>query len=198
MPYLHISAKELPPSLCPSALCQGLSPAPTAHVLAKLRLCTVNNWNQPTYSPPGQALIRTLKPHQGITQTQCQITEFRAWLTLCFLPREVYWEEPEMEEQIQRGKGDRGIGLGARGTEGPSPWQHSLSQREEQSVSSLQQPQFPVSTAVLLVRPAPSGTSTLWGSRLAGLVKNTAGSKNKTEAAAQRVLLSLSSRSTRH
>ena len=43
----------------------GSLPCPAAHVLAKQRLSTVNNWNQPTYSPPGKALIRTLKPHRG-------------------------------------------------------------------------------------------------------------------------------------
>lgn len=103
----------------------------------------MNNWNQPTYSPPGQALIRTLKPHGGIRQTQHLIMEFRAWLFLAntVLPtREIYWGEPEMEEQIQKGKGDRGIGLGARGAEGPSPWQHSLELEGRAKCLSLQQP----------------------------------------------------------
>lgn len=70
---------------------------------------------------------------------QCLITEPRAWLFLAnpLLSREIYWGEPEMEEQIQKGKRDRGISQGA---EGPSPWLHSLESKGRAKCLSLQQP----------------------------------------------------------
>lgn len=50
------------------AQCRGASPAPpapTARVLVEQRFCTENDLTQPASAPPGQALIRALKPHRG-------------------------------------------------------------------------------------------------------------------------------------
>lgn len=155
LPSLHSSVKELPSSLCPSTWCQGTSPAPTVHALAKQRLCTVNNWNQPTYSPPGQTLTRTLKPHRGIRQ----ITESRAWL---FLANTVLPTQGDLLGTARDGgadtKGERGQRNQARSRRA-QPMAALPGVRGKSQVSLPPTALTPASMAVLLASPALSGTS---------------------------------------
>lgn len=67
---------------------------------------------------------------------QCLVTESRAWLFLAntVLPTQ---GDPEMEEQIQKGKGGRGVRQGA---EWPSPWLHSLESEGKAKCLSFQRP----------------------------------------------------------
>lgn len=102
-----------------------------------------------------------------------------------------------MEELIQTGKGDREIGLAAKGAEGSSPWQHSLELEGRAKCLSLQQPLILCTHGSVAGESCPVRHITLQGSPLADLeVKNTAGSRNRTEAATKKALLSLPSRST--
>lgn len=95
------------------------------------------------------------------------------------------------------GKGDRETGLAAKGAEGSSPWQHSVELEGRAKCLSLQQPLMLCTHGSVAGESCPVRHITLQGSPLAGLeVKNTAGSRNRTEAATKKVLLSLPSRST--
>lgn len=159
MPSLHSSVKGLPSLLCPSTWCQGLSPAPTAHAVATQRLCTVNNWNQPTYSPPGQTLTGTLKPHGGIRQMQCLVTESRAWL---FLANTVLPTQGDLLGRARDGgadtKGERGQRNQPRSRRA-QPMAALPGVRMKSQVSLPPTALTPVSVAVLLANPALSGTS---------------------------------------
>lgn len=159
MPSLHSSVKGLPSLLCPSTWCQGLSPAPTAHAVATQRLCTVNNWNQPTYSPPGQTLTGTLKPHGGIRQMQCLVTESRAWL---FLANTVLPTQGDLLGRARDGgadtKGERGQRNQPRSRRA-QPMAALPGVRRKSQVSLPPTALTPVSVAVLLASPALSGTS---------------------------------------
>lgn len=95
------------------------------------------------------------------------------------------------------GKGDREIGLAAKGAEGSSPWQHSVELEARAKRLSLQQPLMLCTHGSVAGESCPVRHITLQGSPLDGLeVKNTAGSRNRTEAATKKALLSLPSRST--
>lgn len=122
---------------------------------------------------------------------QCLVTESRAWL---FLANTVLPTQGELLRRARDGGGDT---KGERGQRSEprrraQPMAALPGVRGKSQVSLPATTLTPVSVAVLLVSPALSGTSHSGWTQ----VKNTAGSKNRTGAAAQRVLLSLPSRST--
>lgn len=73
-----------------------------------------------------------------------------------------------MEGQIQKGEGDRGIGLEAREAEGPSPWQHS-GVRGKSQVSLPPTAPIPCEHGSVTGEACPVRHVTLRGSALAGL-----------------------------
>lgn len=86
------------------------------------RLCT--SWKSPDQS----SKVQQEESEKRSTKKQ-NLGFGYSWPILCFVHREIYCEEPEMWELTQREKGNREIGLAAKGAEGPIPWQHSLDWR---------------------------------------------------------------------
>lgn len=100
------------------------------------------------------------------------------------------------DEQIQKGKGNRGIRPGTKRSRRAQPMAALRAGVEGQSQVSFPPPApSPCECSSVAGEACPARHITLQGSALAE-VKNTTGSKNGTEAAAQRVLLSLLSRPT--